>query len=334
MKKYLLSLLVITLISTILQAATPYDFDGDAKSDFAVTQVVHPNVPADLTGFFYWYVSRSSDNSLLFQHWGARVIGISDDIPRPADYDGDGRTDFAIQRHFENQLLTDFYILNSSDNTIRVETFGRKTDNTLVIGDYDGDGKADLAAFGKFVKGYGFYYKGSLNNPNGTQTGVFTGYSVGTPYPGDFDGDGKFDFCVKYNVTGQPNRFSLKRSSDGISENINWGIATDELATGDFDGDGRNDFCVRRPNGPAYNWYILERDGGGTGTNPIVWGTTQAGIGRLPFGGADFDGDGKTDIGFYNTSTSVFSIRKSSNGGLISHQMAVATPASPIYNLF
>jgi FG-GAP-like repeat len=332
MKKYLLTLLVITLLSTVLQAATPYDFDGDGKSDFGVYQTVYPNSPNDLNGFHYWYISKSSNNLFLLQQFGGNIVtnGIptSYDTPRPADYDGDGRTDLAVQRKYENQLLTDFFILNSSDNTLRIETFGRKTDKSTIIGDYDGDGKADLCVYGKFVKGYGFYYKGSLNNPNGIQTSVFMGYREGLPYRGNFDGDNKLDFCVWINQAGQTPTFMLKRSLDGGIENVNWGLSTDTLSPGDYDGDGKTDFGVRRNMGTNYIWQILERDGGETG---FIWGATN-GVGLSE---TDFDGDGKTDVGVYYPDSGLFYIRKSTTGTPLGFYWAFGpTTSTPIYNVY
>jgi hypothetical protein len=312
MKKYLLILLVITLLSTVLQAATPYDFDGDGKSDIGFYR--YQAAPNNLDEYIYWFISRSSDNSLFFQHWGANIYvnGASTyDVLRPADFDGDSKTDFAVQ---------------SLNNTIRVETFGRKIDKSTIIGDYDGDGKADLCTYGRLGKAYGFTYKGSLNNPNGNLTTVYLGDRLGLPYRGDFDGDGKLDFCVRITQTTLPPTFTLKRSSDSGIENINFGANTDNIAPGDYDGDGRTDFCVFRPNGSLFNWYILERDGGGTGAIPIVFGRTNSPYGvSEAFGGADFDGDRKSDIGVYvslggptESNQGVFFIRKSADGVVIS----------------
>lgn len=335
MKKTIFTLVLILLTNVVLFAATPYDFDGDGRSDFGV-RYLQQDTPGNY--LYYWQIAKSGNNSTLLQQWGHYDFGGNGEMDhmRPADFDGDGKTDFAVQRVIPGQTTTTFYILNSSNNTIRTENFGRQYDDSTVIGDYDGDGKADLCVYGTVTKGYGFIYKGSLNNPNGIVTTVYADKRIGTPYRGDFDGDGKLDFCVRYTFSISPPIFTLKRSSDGAFENINWGNSTDELASGDYDGDGRTDFCVRRSDGTNYQWFILERDGGGTGANPIVFGLSNSPIRvDMPFGGADFDGDRKTDIGIFvysGENQGTYYIRKTANGGLITFQFPVNTYV-PIYGL-
>jgi hypothetical protein len=90
------------------------------------------------------------------------------------------------------------------------------------------------------------------------------------------------------------------------------GLARDALVPGDFDGDGRFDFCVVRPQGGQHAWYILERDGGGTGASPILWGLTSD---RLAPG--DYDGDRRQDVAVWrpnaDPSMNYFLIRRSSD---------------------
>ncbi len=88
--------------------------------------------------------------------------------------------------------------------------------------------------------------------------------------------------------------FFLLRSSDGGFEAIYWGRQDDTIAPGDYDGDGKYDLAVGRLNGTDGEFYILERDGGGTGAIPYVFGNIAGKADNLAQG--DYDGDGKQDV--------------------------------------
>ena len=315
MTKILMSIFLLANLH-IVKAEKSLDFDGDSKSDFAVTRYRNNGG----TNLLDWYIARSSDNSVFYRQFGLGINGGSFDTRIPADFDGDNKTDIAVWRHSTMPEQSFFYILNSSDSTIRIEQFGQLFDDVSVTGDYDGDGKADLAVYridSQFQQQNHFIYRGSLNNPNRNLTYVPFGSGFINPYKGNFDGDGKLDFCVR-----SGSLFILKRSSDSGVEYINWGLSGDQRAPGDFDGDGKTDFCVLRFNGTALEWYILERDGGGTGASPIVWGISS----DSPISNADYDGDGKTDIAIWRFNTnpsSTFFIRKSSNGSMLAYQLGL-----------
>ena len=100
---------------------------------------------------------------------------------------------------------------------------------------------------------------------------------------------------------------------------MSWGLSDDALQSGDYDGDGKTDFCVRRTVGSQIQWFILERDGGGTGASPIIWGLTGVPV-DLPLGSGDYDGDGKSDIGVYRITENplnTYFIRRSADGSML-----------------
>ena len=81
-----------------------------------------------------WYVRNSSNGGLT-----AINFGLANDKLVPADYDGDGKTDFAVFRD-------GFWYLMRSAQGFTGFQFGISNDIPAPA-DYDGDGRADAAIY-------------------------------------------------------------------------------------------------------------------------------------------------------------------------------------------
>jgi uncharacterized delta-60 repeat protein len=250
------------LARTLAEVAgrTPYDFDGDGRSDISVfrpssgawyllrSTAGYTGVsfgaagdqlaPADYDGdgktdiaVFRdgaWYILGSQVGFLAYN------FGSAGDIPQPADFTGDGRAELAVFRPANGG----WYKLDLNGNVFTAVGFGQNGDKP-VVGDYDGDGKADPAVF---RDGAWFI----LGSTQGFQ-GVTFGIAGDRPVPADYDGDGKTDEAVY-----RDGAWYLLRSTAGFTGQ-QWGVATDLPAAGDYDGDGKSDLAVFRDG----QWYLL-----------------------------------------------------------------------------
>jgi hypothetical protein len=195
----------------------------------------------------------------IFANWGSSSLG---DIPAPGDFDGDGRSDYAVFRNGEGN----WYILLSSTSTWLVTHFGLPND-IPVPNDFDGGGRSDIAVFRPSEGNWYIWHTESQSF-----SAVHFGSNSDKPVPSDFDGDGKTDVAVFRPSEG--NWYWLK-SSDGNWGVVHWGIGSDIPVPGDFDGDGKTDPTIYRNVNGA--WYVLRSSNGSYGV--FNWGTS----GDIPF---------------------------------------------------
>ena len=265
------------------------DFDGDGKADFALRR------PANQ----FWYILNSSGVDAITGHsdgitriqFGKRP----EDIPVPADYDGDGITDLAVRRPSNHY----WYVKNSSgvdnrtgnlDGITRFQ-FGRNAQDIPVVADYDGDGLADFAIRRPSNKTWYVYNSGGVDLLTGNQDGIsrkaFGRSAEDIAVPADYDGDGRADLAVRrpsnftwYVLNSSGSNYNSDRE-DGI-QRIQFGRRADDIpVTADYDGDGITDFAVRRSANRM--WYVLNSSG-----EDKLSGFTD-GISRVDFGLRDGD---------------------------------------------
>jgi hypothetical protein len=107
-----------------------------------------------------------------------------------ADYDGDGRRDFAVWR----PSTAEWFVIDSSTGKPRpaAQQWGQ-TGDIPVPGDYDGDGKTDFAVWRPSTAEW-FVIDSSTGKPR--PAAQQWGQTGDIPVPGDYDGDGKTDFAV------------------------------------------------------------------------------------------------------------------------------------------
>ena len=239
------------------------DFDGDGKTDLSVFRPSEGN----------WYLNRSTAGFTVVN------LGLGTDTLVPGDWDGDGKADVAVFRPAVAVGTPDFYILQSSTNTVVTIEWGT-TGDIPVVGDYDGDGKTDAAIFNPTSKQWWILKSG------GGSTVYTFGAAGDIPVQADYDGDGKTDVAIFRPST---NQWWIANSGGGVTTTA-FGAAGDKLVPADYDGDGKTDIAIFRPS--SGQWWILQ-----SSTNTVTINTFGNST-DIPVPG-DYDGDGKDDRAIY-----------------------------------
>lgn len=261
-------------------------------------------------------------------NFGAGEIRGQLGIPRPVDYDGDGRMDLSILR-FPNVtppgVAQITYWNQTSSSGVQVTNWGNANTDFPAPGDYDGDGKGDLAVYrgGQSVGALGAFYifRSSDSTFQIFNYGVFGDQVVSR----DYDGDGRTDPAIfrRGTAAGQQAFWWIKRSTVpagdlvipfGTTGDVVGGTNGDTPVPGDYDGDGKFDIAVYRFGGlsPNNNFIILRSLDGAVSFQQ--WGNFTSDY-IVP---GDYDGDGKYDLaaartGATGTSPMVWWILQSSN---------------------
>lgn len=264
------------------------DFNGDGKTDFTVTRLSG--------GLLTWFSSINGTGEVRASQWG-----LQGDIAIPEDYDGDGKDDIAVWRPAAATVAA-FYIIQSSDSTVRVVPFGQTGDDPALTGDWDGDGKADPAVYRNAAIGQQsyFFFRASQNNPSGNITYGPWGTNGDQGVRGDFDGDDKQDGAV---FRPSDNTWWIVQSSNSQHIVVPFGLASDMKLSADFDGDRKTDIAIFR----AGVWWVRQSSSGQI--RIVNWGLA----GDTPVPG-DYDGDGSADFAVWRNG--IFYVQSSASGNI------------------
>ena len=215
----------------------PADYDGDGLTDFAVWRAE--------TGT--WYVFRSRDRQSQILNWGSKIVlptGYIADEAVPADYDGDGQTDFAVWKPVTGTWCVLKSTSGYNPEYAQYFAWGRSGD-VPVPADYDGDGKADFAVF-RTTEDKWYVYQSS----NGAwKTSRFGRSGYDALVPADYTGDDRADFAVYRSGT-----WFIQDSATGEVYTFQFGLATDTPVPADYNGDGLTELAVYRDG----TWYVQE----------------------------------------------------------------------------
>lgn len=280
------------------QVVTVTAFDDAIKEGVEKIAITHHVRSVTNTGGTTTSVIDSTYNEMAANRVVATVLDNEAGLATlGADFDGDGKTDYAIYRPSTSQ----FFVKKSASNSTDVVTWGDSAQSDRPVpADYDGDGKSDHAIYRPATAQF-FVNKSSTGAAEVVTWGIANGGDK--PAVGDFDGDGKIDYAIFRASTAQ---FFVKNSADNSVAVVTWGIANgnDTPVVADYDGDGKADYAIYRRS--LAQWFIKQSSN--LATTVVTWG--EATSADIPVPG-DYDGDGKADAAIYRPSTAQFFVRQS-----------------------
>lgn len=307
---------------TGVYASLPGGYIADASTGGTATQVtpLSLTLPAGANNQAIVEVRVITTNAIGSDEWVgvddvSVTAGPSAPVQNIVDFNGDGRTDFAVVRSNAGQAT--WLISTNGPGEVSGADWGLSATDYYVPVDFDGDNKSDIVVWRDAPAGTaGFYI---LQSATGTFRFEQFGQSGDNPnVVGDYDGDGKTDAAV--HRQGTQNTWFYRGTLNNPSGNITfvpWGQSGDFPAPGDYDGDGRNDFVVQRANGGQAQFWMLQTT---AGFDLISFGTPSSLI--VP---GDYDGDGKTDLAVVEPISGVYNwfVRPSSTGVISAAPVAI-----------
>jgi hypothetical protein len=288
------------------------DFNGDGKTDWMMVE--NSNTWVFMSNGNGTFNTIMTANALGGANFGSPSGNLY--LPISGDFDGDGRTDWAI--------LSTAYIyvyLSKGDGTftkVGPNTFGGPNWGTPpqslrqpIVGDFNGDGKTDwmmVSGTTQWVylsNGDGTFTEHELSPAFGTQNFQSPPQSDFLAVTGDFNGDGKTDWAMMSGTSmsvfiskgdgtfvGTFNSNAYGGASFQIPPSQDW-----QMISGDFNADGKTDFTMIGNESQV----VFLGNGNGTFTRQGTQSFGGTSFGTPPqqnyqIISGDFNGDGKTDF--------------------------------------
>jgi hypothetical protein len=300
----------MTVVTSATDNSAKLDFNGDGRTDIAVYREGSRS-PGSAPQPSYWHFLDTFSQIDRTLHWGQTL-----DVPAPADYDGDGKTDVAVFRwwDFFRGDTNQWWFHKSATNTYQVINLAYELGYHKFSRNYIGDGRAEVGQLYQvnvsqnpgetcFLSIYFITDLAGENTIRKTIGDVCN--SIPTPVPGDYNNDGRSEIAVFANRTFKvwlPPYASAFTPPDIVQQ-----LDVDMPVPGDYDGDGKTDFAGVIAIDGRLIWRIKYSTT--SQLFELAWGYST----DKPVAG-DYDGDGTTDIAVFRPPDATWWILNSSNG--------------------
>ena len=265
------------------------DFDGDGRTDLALYREGSRDINIAPQPS-YWYFLNTNTAQTGAIHWGRTL-----DVPAPADYDADGKTDVGIHRwwHFDIGDVNEYW-LSKSTGGYDVLVYEWEPGYYKFNRNYIGDARAEVGQLYRVNISQdptqpcyiSIYFVGDFLDNRIRKTVGDACNVIPTPVPGDYDNDGHSEIAVFNNrvfkVWFPP---YTSESAPAVTQFLD----VDYPVVGDYDGDGKTDFAGTKAQNGRWLWRIMQSSTGNVVEVSFGFTTDK----QVP---GDYDGDGKTDI--------------------------------------
>ena len=237
----------------------------------------------------------------------------------PADYNGDGITDFIVQTKlsYTNTIVIYYSNGNGSFSRQQYASPSESLDNTnanLIPGDFNGDGRTDFMNQTKasYTNTFNIYYFTGSNTFSPTAYQATTNIDVtdAVLIPGDFNGDGKTDFMNQSVTPSNQVQIYWFDANGLLKNNITQGsispidIVSANIVLGDYNGDGKTDFVSQSRSQTTNQILVYTSNGSGDFSPAAINLPDQVDYTSAVLATGDFNGDGLTDL--FNQSKSSY----------------------------
>lgn len=307
------------------------DFVGDGRADLAIyregcDRVSIPEPSCAYAPSYFWVYNLETGT------WGVYPYGQSLDFPIPADYNGDGKTDYAVYRWFratETPNDTNAWFAVGSPTNFFGNLYGRKAPRNFIGPSPDPTPTAEVAEHRRELVdkdnlrfSYTFYYQAgqsfvATNTGGDTPTYRSRQFAVPQDYLNNDkisevavlelrrDATTQVAISACYRVWSSPTSEVTSTPGMCLDANVNY------PAPGDYDGNGLADYGGVIRNGSGLTWKIKHNG------NPLASDISEvfgpAGATPVP---ADYTNDGKTDLAYvYEASGLLYWVIRPSEGG-------------------